>query len=538
VRLKIEIAEYKPTTNSSFFFFFFFFFFEKRPNKILLIMEVLGAIVGCTSLALDIFNFATAELEGRGTDTVVLSLKHDVALLRDFARIFNTAAQSKQIPQTDKFLLNEICLALQPSLARIHSTIVRRKMSALTASPARKAIDKFRGFLYEKAELQGISNDLFHWTERYHVRFGLLPVPLQTRLLAQEVDENSPGDIQALRETYMRLTTRSQSAIGDGLQKTEQMITLRPGKASSRMFATMNQKTVIVEFKAHKVTLAGNDLKEFEADVASLAKLLSGTDPLLCRTLKGEGYFHQQARSAFAFIYQLPRTVEVADDMTSPSTLLDLIKSTRPVANKPGQVELIPAKHALEQRFELARKITSAVMYVHVTQYVHKSIRTSNIVIFPKKGSSAANTDQFPKVLGEPFLCGFETARHDKATSDQQGDAHWLFNIYRHPKRQGIHPQERYTMNHDLYSLGVVLLELGLWRPLTSMGLKDPKGVSGSVKDHLKKLAMSGLPVVMGTKYRDVVLFCLDIDGDGQISNSTVVEQVLKKIEELAIGMQ
>ncbi|KAF4339483.1 hypothetical protein FBEOM_6604 [Fusarium beomiforme] len=501
-------------------------------------MEVLGVILGCTSLALDIFNFATAELEGRGTDTLILSLKHDVALLRDFARIFNAAAQSDQIPQADKFLLNEICLALQPSLARIHSTIVRRKMSALTASPARKAVDKVHGFLYGKAELQGISNDLFQWTERYHVRFGLLPVALQTRLLAQDTGENSSKDMKELRETFIRLTARSQSTVGDGLCKTEQVVALRPGQTSSRMFATMDQKTVIVEFRAHKVTLAGKDLKEFESDVAALARLLSGTDPLLCRTLKGEGYFHQPSRHAFGFIYQFPKTAKVPDDATSPTTLLDLIKTTRPTANKPGQVELIPAKHALEQRFELARKITSAVMYVHVMQYVHKSIRTSNIVMFPKKGTSVSDTDKFPKILGEPFLCGFETARHDKATSDQQGDAHWLYNIYRHPKRQGLHPQERYTMNHDLYSLGVVLLELGLWRPLTSMGLKDPKTVSGSVKEHLKKLAMSGLPVVMGTKYRDVVLFCLDIDGDGQISNSTVVEEVLKKIEELAIGMQ
>lgn len=155
-----------------------------------------------------------------------------------------------------------------------------------------------------------------------------------------------------------------------------------------------------------------------------------------------------------------------------------------------------------------------------------------------------ADTDGFPRYIGEPFLCGFETARHDKATSDQQGDAHWLYNVYRHPKRQGMHPQERYTMNYDLYSLGVVLLELGLWRTLTTTGLERPKDspydsiVSGNVRDFLKRLALARLPVVMGTKYCDVVLFCLDIDGDGQISNSTVIEEVLKKIEELAIGMQ
>jgi hypothetical protein len=504
-------------------------------------MDILGAITGCTSLALDIYTFATAELEGRGTDTLMLSLKHDVALLRDFARIFNAAAQSDQIPESDKFLLNEVCLALLPSLARIRSTIVRRKMAALTASPARKAADKVHMFLHGKAELQGISQDLFQWTERYHVRFGLLPVTLQTQLLAQGTDEggNSSSDLQSLRETFVRLTTRSQSAVGDGLLKTEEMVVLRPGRAS-RLFASMGQRTVIVEFKSHNATLAGNNLKDFESAVVVLAKMLSGTDPLLCRTLKGEGYFHSTTRHAFAFIYQVPRTVVVPNVAASPTTLLDLIRATRPVANKPGQVELIPPKHALEQRFELARKITSAIMFVHVMKYVHKSIRTSNIVIFPKKVDSSADTDGFPKTIGEPFLCGFETARHDKATSDQEGDVHWFYNIYRHPKRQGLHPQERYTMNHDLYSLGVVLLELGLWRPLTTMGLerfKNPSTTCEDARDDLRKLALSGLPIAMGTKYRDVVLFCLDIDGDGQISNSTAVEEVLKKIEELVIGM-
>nr|RBQ92374.1 hypothetical protein FVER53263_21138 [Fusarium verticillioides] len=86
-------------------------------------MDVLGAIVSCTSLALDIFNFAIADLEGRDIDALVLSLKHDVALLRDFVCMFSAASQSEQILITDKFLLNETFLALQPSLAQIHSTI-------------------------------------------------------------------------------------------------------------------------------------------------------------------------------------------------------------------------------------------------------------------------------------------------------------------------------------------------------------------------------------------------------------------------------
>ncbi|KAH7010536.1 hypothetical protein EDB80DRAFT_869051 [Ilyonectria destructans] len=130
--------------------------------------------------------------------------------------------------------------------------------------------------------------------------------------------------------------SRSQSAVGDGLRKTEQQVVLSPGRALSRMLATMDQKAVVVELKAHKVTLAGDELREFESEVAVLAKLLSGTDPLLWGTLRGEGYLHQPARSAFAFIYQIPRTVAVTDNMTSPTTLLDLIGTTRPTPNKPG----------------------------------------------------------------------------------------------------------------------------------------------------------------------------------------------------------
>jgi len=178
-------------------------------------------------------------------------------------------------------------------------------------------------------------------------------------------------------------------------------------------------------------------------------------------------------------------------------------------------------------------------------QYVHKSIRSSNIIILFKKSDAADGTiAQECKILGEPFLCGFETARHDKASSDQRGDAHWRYNIYRHPKRQGLHPQERYTVNHDIYSLGVVLLEIGLWKPLLSTGLAKLKGstdeeiAEGKVKAYLKKIAVEKLPVIVGSKYCEVVLFCLNVDGDGQVGNRRLIEDVLHKLEELSSGMQ
>ncbi len=58
------------------------------------------------------------------------------------------------------------------------------------------------------------------------------------------------------------------------------------------------------------------------------------------------------------------------------------------------------------------------------------------------------------------------------------------------------------------------------------------------MRNFLKRLVVERLPAVMVTKNRNVVLYCLDIDADRQISGSAAIDEVLKKIEELAIGMQ
>ena len=101
-----------------------------------------------------------------------------------------------------------------------------------------------------------------------------------------------------------------------------------------------------------------------------------------------------------------------------------------------------------------------------------------------------------------------------------------------------MHPQQRYSMSHGIYSLGVVLLELGLWRPLASSGLAKLRGtlaedvIRGKVRDYLGKLAAERLPAIMGTKYSDIMLFCLDIDGEGQMSkrrSSTRVSPVARR---------
>ena len=89
----------------------------------------------------------------------------------------------------------------------------------------------------------------------------------------------------------------------------------------------------------------------------------------------------------------------------------------------------------------------------------------------------------------------------------------WQKAIYRHPSRHGLHLQTNYSMQHDIYSLGVCLLELGLWRSFilnpAGAGSPDPQldtsRMAGKetwrkalvLKERLQELARQELPARM-----------------------------------------
>jgi hypothetical protein len=148
----------------------------------------------------------------------------------------------------------------------------------------------------------------------------------------------------------------------------------------------------------------------------------------------------------------------------------------------------------------------------------------------------------------------------------------------RHPSRQGTHPEVDYQMQHDIYSLGVVLLEIGLW---TSFVLYNPEEESSSPvpnnildaadlsqpnhcrrgatrnKQKLEDLAANELPARVGRRYTDIVLLCLrcldpgsgvDQDGkgfgadaadwtdeDGFMIGVRYIENVLEKMQEITV---
>ena len=138
--------------------------------------------------------------------------------------------------------------------------------------------------------------------------------------------------------------------------------------------------------------------------------------------------------------------------------------------------------------------------------------------------------------FGDVYLTNWRLLRDFRGPTMQSGGNQWTEDLYRHPKRQGMHVEERYNMGHDIYSLGVCLLEIGLWdllvrkrsadgQPQVSRLFRSVAGVDGysdpeavlraklgrptEVKNILLKLAKECLPQRMGLKYYRLVVACL-----------------------------
>ncbi len=207
----------------------------------------------------------------------------------------------------------------------------------------------------------------------------------------------------------------------------------------------------------------------------------------------------------------------------------------------------------------IARCLAKSISFVHVCDFVHKNIRPE-AVITTDTGVGASSQ--------EAFLLGFVSFRNVNFHTLRQGDNMIERNLYRHPSRQGGLIRDNYVMQHDIYSLGVCLLEIGLWMSFVSyssegmpnlskaLGLEDVYDLDSwsadmgkAIKERLVALARECLPCRMGDKYTAVVLTCLtclDVDSgfsadlemkdkDGILVGVRFIERVLLRLEEISM---
>jgi hypothetical protein len=154
--------------------------------------------------------------------------------------------------------------------------------------------------------------------------------------------------------------------------------------------------------------------------------------------------------------------------------------------------------------------------------FVHKKVSPETILSISRAATG--------KLASTVRLVGFQLIRKADGQTYKIPDRRWEANLYRHPTRQGV-DTAYYIMQHDIYSLGVCLLGIGLWdsfvaydgdnvaQPTEVLCLDAERSLLKdlyALKDHFVHMsANTVLKAKMGTKHSDIVqtcLTCLDED--------------------------
>ena len=203
---------------------------------------------------------------------------------------------------------------------------------------------------------------------------------------------------------------------------------------------------------------------------------------------------------------------------------------------------------SLNTRLYLCKDLASAVLHVHNIDMVHKNISTANIIVTASQQAlQNALLHTLPyRADSSVFLLDWQLSRKSNRATQAIGGGDWWRRVYQHPTRHVQHPEHEYTMSHDVYSLGVCMLEVLLWKPfVTSTAARmfefsqffqesigeyreahpdtpinvsegDPATADGwDIQTMLIFWAKTKLPAAAGDRLAEVVVCCLTCLEDG-----------------------
>ncbi|KAK3169643.1 hypothetical protein OEA41_009027 [Lepraria neglecta] len=217
------------------------------------------------------------------------------------------------------------------------------------------------------------------------------------------------------------------------------------------------------------------------------------------KTLRCRGYYHDQSKQAFGLLFELPLSAAMVEDVSRIFSLADVIEKTYRIRLK---------YPLLGDRFELAFNIVSALMELHKAGWLHKNIATSNL-IFCGRTIDDLSMDAL-------YVTGFNYSRpNDKmifSDGPRTRGRDWsLRQEYQRPdyRRRGV----GYISQYDYYSIGMMLLEIGLWQNITQKLLKKTTLGPDEKQDYALNEHVPFIGSYMGARYTDAVQYCLGYKG-------------------------
>ncbi|KAK1760329.1 prion-inhibition and propagation-domain-containing protein [Echria macrotheca] len=220
-------------------------------------------------------------------------------------------------------------------------------------------------------------------------------------------------------------------------------------------FATYHKKQVLVQWKL----VPNTQWERYTTQMKRLAVFIMSLSDKSFRSLPCLGYYPLEAQGRHGIIYSLPTVDRDSFNSESNATDWDLRSLTSLIKEKP----LV----SLRRRLELASSLAETVLQLHTAGWLHKNLRSENIIFLAPRGSS---DEVF--LASELYVIGYEYARSDTEEAaiafTQLPDTEIEADLYRHPQARG-HGRETYQKRFDLYAVACVVIELVMWSPLADV---------------------------------------------------------------------
>lgn len=229
---------------------------------------------------------------------------------------------------------------------------------------------------------------------------------------------------------------------------------------------------MLVEYSAYDPIYANTGIPppmdRFEKFFAGLQGSQEAFDKLEFGVLNLVGYFEDILNARFGLVYELPARFSPLPSQEFLGHAVPHVTILSDLLSKPD------CEPCLEVRFRLAYNIAISIADIQSKNIIHGSIGAKNIG-FLKDTSGETDGDDPLKGINprQPLLLSFDL--FSDVTSRTSSDIHILVrqDLY----RSRSHPFQSYSNANptdesrslDISSLGLLLLEIGLWKPLTSI---------------------------------------------------------------------
>ncbi len=189
--------------------------------------------------------------------------------------------------------------------------------------------------------------------------------------------------------------------------------------------------------------LVSRDSRQDLSSLAWIVKMLRVISPAVSRDIglfpgARYGVKNKQEVRVDALIFDTPKESANVKPQTLRARLVD--------CSKPPP--------SLTERIRIAQTLVASVMILHSLGIVHRFMNPEGILLFSKEGPSSS--------LGDLYLLGLGQSRPDFGkTGNLQEDREFREKLYILTNPRTC----KYEMRHDVFSLGVCLLEIALWQP-------------------------------------------------------------------------